>query len=41
MEFLKNKGNVFRIRPVNTDFILGSDSSSSKGEIFDMTKNKE
>jgi GT2 family glycosyltransferase len=41
MEFLKNKGNIFRIRPVNTDFILGSDSSTSKGEIFDMTKNKE
>lgn len=41
MEFLKNKGNIFRIRPVNTDYILGSDSSSSKGEIFDMAKNKE
>lgn len=41
MEFQKNKGNIFRIRPVNTDYILGSDSSSSKGEIFDMTKNRE
>jgi len=41
MEFLKNKENIFRIRPVNTDFIIGSDSSTSKGEIFDMVKNKE
>ncbi len=40
MEFQKNKENIFRIRPVNTDFIIGSDSSTSKGEVFDMFKNK-
>ena len=40
MEFLKNKENIFRIRPVNTDFILGSDSSNSKGEVFELIKNQ-
>jgi len=38
MEFHKNRGNFFRIRPVNTDFVLGSDSSNSKGEVFDFSK---
>lgn len=38
MEFHKNKGNVFRIRPVNTDYLIGSDSSNSKGENFDFSK---
>jgi len=37
MEFHKNKGNVFRIRPVNTDYVIGSDSSNSKGEVFDFS----
>lgn len=41
MEFLKNKGNIFRIRPVNTDFILGSDSSTDKGDVFELHKNKD
>lgn len=41
MEFLKNKGNIFRIRPVNTDFILGSDSSTDKGDVFNISKSKE
>lgn len=41
MEFLKNKGNIFRIRPVNTDFILGSDSSTGKGDVFDISKSVE
>lgn len=41
MEFLKNKGNIFRIRPVNTDFILGSDSSTDKGDVFDISKSEE
>ncbi len=40
MEFHKNKGNIFRIRPVNTDYLIGSDSSNSKGEIFDFSKEK-
>lgn len=40
LEFHKNKGNIFRIRPVNTDYLIGSDSSNSKGEVFDFSKEK-
>lgn len=36
MQLLKNKGNTFRIRPVNTNFIIGSDSSTSKGEVLSI-----
>ncbi|MEX2350522.1 MAG: glycosyltransferase family 2 protein [Flavobacteriaceae bacterium] len=36
MEYLKNKENTFRIRPINCDFVLGSDSSNEKGEVFDF-----
>ncbi|MCR9181727.1 MAG: glycosyltransferase family 2 protein [Flavobacteriaceae bacterium] len=38
MENHKNKENFFRIRPVNTDYVVGSDSSHSKGEVFDFSK---
>ncbi len=38
MEALRDKGNTFRIRPVECDFILGSDSSNAKGEIVDLSK---
>lgn len=34
MEELKNKGNQFRIRPPQRDFILGSDRSDEKGEVM-------
>lgn len=38
MEDHKNKENFFRIRPINTDYVVGSDSSHSKGEVFDFSK---
>lgn len=38
MEYLKNKENTFRIRPINCDFVLGSDSSNEKGDVFDFGK---
>lgn len=38
MEYLKNKENTFRIRPINCDYVLGSDSSNEKGEVFDFGK---
>jgi GT2 family glycosyltransferase len=36
MKKLRNKGNIFRIRPSGCDFILGSDQSDQKGvvEVF-------
>ncbi len=37
MEDHKNRENFFRIRPVNTDYVIGSDSSNSKGEVFDFS----
>ncbi len=37
MDFHKNKKNTFRIRPVNSDFLIGSDSSNNKGEVFDFS----
>ncbi len=40
MDYLKNKENTFRIRPINCDFVLGSDSSNEKGEVFDFGKKK-
>lgn len=33
LQHLKNKQNIFRIKPVNCSFILGSDKSDSKGEV--------
>ncbi len=33
MEFHKNNNTIFRIRPINSLFILGSDSPSGQGEI--------
>ncbi|MBA3986810.1 MAG: glycosyltransferase family 2 protein [Flavobacteriales bacterium] len=38
MVALKDKGNTFRIRPVTCDFLIGSDSSNAKGEVFDFSK---
>lgn len=40
MQYHKNKENFFRIRPVNTDYVVGSDSSNSKGEVFDFSNTK-
>ncbi len=40
MDFLKNKGNTFRIRPVDSDFIIGSDSSNTKGDVFDFSNDQ-
>lgn len=40
MDFLKNKENTFRIRPVDSDFIIGSDSSNAKGEVFDFSNDQ-
>ena len=36
MEKQKNKRNCFRIKPRNFNFILGSDQSTSKGEVKDL-----
>lgn len=38
MEFHKNRGNVFRIKPINTEYLIGSDSSNSKGDVFDFSE---
>lgn len=37
MQDHKNRENFFRIRPINSDYVIGSDSSSSKGEVFDFS----
>ncbi len=37
METLKDTGNTYRIRPVTCDFLIGSDSSNAKGEVFDFS----
>ena len=38
MQELKNKGNTFRIRPINCKYLIGSDSSNAKGEVFSFNK---
>ncbi|PKP25240.1 MAG: glycosyl transferase family 2 [Bacteroidetes bacterium HGW-Bacteroidetes-2] len=38
MQALKNKENTFRIRPINCEYLIGSDSSNTKGEIFSFSK---
>lgn len=39
MRILKNRNNKFRIRPMGTDFILGSDQSDEKGEVVVFSSN--
>ncbi|MBX9887270.1 MAG: glycosyltransferase family 2 protein [Flavobacteriaceae bacterium] len=36
MESVKNKGLTFRILPKNTNFLIGSDNSNERGEIFKL-----
>lgn len=39
MQTLSEKGNLFRIKPLDADFILGSDTSDEKGVVIRFPKN--